>query len=243
VTDNPSDMRAKGKIHLVTVSESHWITMVVKRVYIFMIIGALCFFVFYISIDVLHYDLKVLHLHRIVAVIHEVNRIDKIVRDLLNYAKPKPPSHLDINLPEMMQRTVAMVRKSVKHESLSIELHELSYIPGFTADETQLEQVILNLLLNAQYSMPPGGKIDIRFSYDPQLAAVRIEVEDNGPGIPEEARKKLFQPFFTTRRDGTGLGLATCMKNVQYHGGSIEVHSQMGQGTRFLITLPMISRL
>jgi len=138
---------------------------------------------------------------------------------------------------------VAMVRKPAEHDSLSIQVDELSQIPGFTADEAQLEQVILNLLLNAQYAMPSGGKINIRLSFDSAESVVRIEVKDNGPGIPEEVRKKLFHPFFTTRTDGTGLGLATCMKNVQYHGGSIEVHSQLGQGTKFTVTLPMLSRL
>jgi two-component system sporulation sensor kinase A len=69
-----------------------------------------------------------------------------------------------------------------------------------------------------------------------------MEVEDDGPGIPEEIRKKVFQPFFTTRPDGTGMGLPTCLKNVQYHGGSLEVFSRMGQGTRIVVTLPLLSR-
>jgi PAS domain S-box-containing protein len=197
------------------------------------------------AIEVIRDSIPVTDAHREILgdVVHQVNRIDLIVRDLLNYAKPKPPSHLDINLSETMQRILAMVRKTSKHDSLSIQVHRLTDIPGFTGDETQLEQVILNLLLNAQCAMPRGGMIQIRFSHDPSEAAVRIEVEDNGPGIPEEVRKKLFQPFFTTRTDGTGLGLATSMKNVQYHGGSIEVHSQLGQGTKFIVTLPMLSRL
>ncbi len=176
-------------------------------------------------------------------VLHEVSRIDRIVRDLLNYAKPKPPSHSDIDLAEMAQRIVAMVEKSAKNEALFIRLHKLTRIPGFTGDETQLEQVLLNLLLNAQKAMPDGGPIDVRLAYHPGEGVVRFEVEDQGPGITEEVRKKLFQPFFTTRTDGTGLGLATCMKNVQYHGGSIEVHSEVGRGAIFVVTLPLVSYL
>jgi two-component system, sporulation sensor kinase E len=106
-----------------------------------------------------------------------------------------------------------------------------------------LEQVLLNLLLNAQKAMPAGGTIDVRISHDPEEGVVRFEVEDRGPGISEEVRKKLFQPFFTTRTDGTGLGLATCLKNVQYHGGSIEVHSEVGHGARFVVTLPLFSHV
>jgi len=82
----------------------------------------------------------------------------------------------------------------------------------------------------------------MRLSYDRDECRVHMQVEDNGPGIPEEIRKKIFQPFFTTRTDGTGLGLATCLKNVQYHGGSIDVDSEMGVGTRFNVTIPLFCR-
>ncbi len=176
-------------------------------------------------------------------VLHEVNRIDKIVRDLLNYAKPKPPMHKDIHLPQLAQRIAAMVRQSQKNDSLDIEVTECGEIPGFTGDETQLEQILLNLLLNAQNAMPRGGKILLRLSYDSEQSAIGVEVCDDGPGIPEEIQGKIFQPFFTTRTDGIGLGLATCLKNVQYHGGTIEVQSELGHGTRFLIILPMLSRI
>jgi PAS domain S-box-containing protein len=195
------------------------------------------------AIEVIRDSIPASDVHREILgdVLHEVGRIDKIVRDLLNYAKPKPPSHSDIDLAEVAQRIVAMVEKSSKNEALFIRLHKLTRIPGFTGDETQLEQVLLNLLLNAQKAMPNGGPIDVRLSYQPADGTVRFEVEDQGPGIGDEVRKKLFQPFFTTRTDGTGLGLATCLKNVQYHGGSIEVHSEVGRGAKFVVTLPLVS--
>ncbi len=197
------------------------------------------------AIEVIKDSIPASDIHREILgdVLHEVNRIDKIVRDLLNYAKPKPPSHSDIDLAEMAQRIVAMVEKSAQNDALFIRLHKITAIPGFTGDETQLEQVLLNLLLNAQKAMSAGGTIDVRLSHNPAEGVVRFEVEDYGPGISEEVRKKLFQPFFTTRTDGTGLGLATCLKNVQYHGGSIEVHSEAGRGARFVVTLPLLSHL
>jgi signal transduction histidine kinase len=173
-------------------------------------------------------------------VIHEVNRIDKIVRDLLNYAKPKPPSHTAINLPELVQRITTMVRSASKQGSIPIQTCQLAPIPEFTGDETQLDQVLLNLLLNAQNAMPSGGHIEVVLDYDRDASVVRMEVRDDGPGIPEAIRKKIFQPFFTTRLDGAGLGLAVCLKNVQYHGGSIEVHSEAGQGTSFSISIPLL---
>ncbi len=197
------------------------------------------------AIEVIRDSVPATDIHREILgdVLHEVGRIDKIVRDLLNYAKPKAPAHSDILLVEIAQRTMAMVEKSANNEALVMSLHKLTGIPAFTGDETQLEQVLLNLLLNAQKAMPAGGHIDVRLRHDPVEGAVILEVEDDGPGIPEDVRKRLFQPFFTTRTDGTGLGLATCLKNVQYHGGTIEVHSEVGRGARFSVMLPLLSRL
>ncbi len=197
------------------------------------------------AIEVIRDSVPASDIHREILgdVLHEVDRIDKIVRDLLTYAKPKPPSLTAIHLPVLAQRIIAMVRKSAGNDALVIRLQKCNDIPGFTGDETQLEQVLLNLLLNAQKAMPAGGKINVRLQYNPAAGSVGFEVEDEGPGIPDEIRKKLFQPFFTTRTDGTGLGLATCMKNVQYHGGTIEVKSESGRGTSFIVNIPLVSRL
>jgi signal transduction histidine kinase len=197
------------------------------------------------AIDVIRDSMSQEDSHREILgdVLHEVNRIDRIVHDLLNYAKPKPPSHTDINLPELAQRIATMARKSSKDEAHSIKVVALNAIPRFTGDETQLEQVLLNLLLNALTAMPAGGQIQVRLAYDAETSSIRVEVEDNGSGIPDENRRKIFQPFFTTRTDGTGLGLATCLKNVQYHGGNIELQTEVGRGTTFVVTIPLLCRI
>jgi signal transduction histidine kinase len=173
-----------------------------------------------------------------------VNRIDKTVRDLLNYAKPKPSAYSSVELPQLVHRIVAIARTSSKNSSIPMRVVQLAPIPDFTGDETQLEQVVLNLLLNAQNAMASsGGGIEIILDYDRDASTIRMDVLDNGPGIPEEIQKKVFQPFFTTRTDGAGLGLATCMKNVQYHGGTIEVHSEAGHGTVFTVTIPLLCHI
>jgi PAS domain S-box-containing protein len=198
------------------------------------------------AIDVIRDSLPANNKHRGILgdVIHEVNRIDKIVRDLLNYAKPRPPSHSPIDLLELSQRIVAIARATSKRNSIPIRLVQSTSIPGFTGDETQIEQILLNLLLNAQNAMPSsGGSIVVSLGYDSEAYVVHIDVKDNGPGIPEDIQKRIFQPFFTTRTDGAGLGLATCLKNVQYHGGSIEVRSAVGVGTEFKISLPLLSHI
>jgi two-component system sensor histidine kinase AtoS len=176
-------------------------------------------------------------------ILHEVNRIDRIVRDLLNYAKPKPPSHSPIDLTELVNRIVAIARSTSKHGAIPIQVCQLAPMPEFTGDETQLEQVLLNLLLNAQNAMASGGHIEVVLDFDREALAVKMEVRDDGPGIPESILKKIFQPFFTTRTDGVGLGLATCLKNVQYHGGTIEVNSELGRGTTFAVSIPLLSHI
>jgi PAS domain S-box-containing protein len=198
------------------------------------------------AIDVIRDSLPESDKHREILgdVTHEVNRIDKIVRDLLNYAKPRPPSHSSVDLPELVHRIVAIARSTSQHDSLPILVTQLAPIPDFTGDETQLEQVLLNLLLNAQLAMPSsGGHIEVILDYDRDAAKVRMDVKDDGPGIQEELQKRIFQPFFTTRTDGVGLGLATCLKNVQYHGGTIEVHSETGRGTTFTVTIPLVCHI
>ncbi|NWG13421.1 MAG: PAS domain S-box protein [Acidobacteria bacterium] len=196
-------------------------------------------------IDVIRDSLAHSDVHREILgdVLREVDRIDRTVQDLLTYAKPKPPSHGDVDLIAAAQRMIAMSRQSSRNGAVSIELDSSVDIPRFTGDQTQLEQVLLNLLLNAQNAVHSRGRIVVRLRYDRTSGDVRIVVEDDGCGIPEEIRRKIFQPFFTTRTDGTGLGLATCLKNVQYHGGTIDVQSEVGKGTRFIVTLPMFCRL
>lgn len=194
------------------------------------------------AIDVIRHSLPETYEHQEILgdVIHEVNRIDKIVRDLLNYAKPKPASHSSIDMSVLVHRIVAIAGSTSKRGANPIKISQLAPIPKFTGDETQLEQVLLNLLLNAQHAIRAGGHIEVVLDYDADPAVVRMEVRDDGPGIRESIQKRIFQPFFTTRTDGVGLGLATCLKNVQYHGGTIEVDSEAGRGTTFTVSIPML---
>jgi len=176
-------------------------------------------------------------------VIHEVNRIDNVVRGLLNYAKPKPPSHSAIDLPALVNRIVTIARTTSRNSSLPIQICQLAPIPAFTGDETQLEQVLLNLLLNGQYAMPSGGHIEVVLDYDRDAAVVKMEVRDDGRAFPSIYKRKCSSHFLQPRTDGTGLGLATCLKNVQYHGGTIEVHSEVGKGTTVAVSIPLLCHI
>jgi signal transduction histidine kinase len=106
-------------------------------------------------------------------------------------------------------------------------------------DENQIEQVLINLLLNALHAVAEYGKVCVRTAMDHDNGVVCIEVVDNGCGIRQADQKRIFEPFFSTRSNGTGLGLAVSYGIVKNHQGNIQVFSQPGEGTRFVIQLPM----
>jgi two-component system NtrC family sensor kinase len=106
-------------------------------------------------------------------------------------------------------------------------------------DKNQIEQVVINLLLNALHAVDENGVVTVMTSVNPEADKVLIEVNDNGCGIAEADRKKIFEPFFSTQSSGTGLGLAISYGIIRNHGGDIRVSSTLGEGTRFLVEFPI----
>jgi signal transduction histidine kinase len=112
-------------------------------------------------------------------------------------------------------------------------------LPGVSGSATALRQVFLNLATNALQAMPHGGRLHCRTRYDQPNRTVEVWFGDTGPGIAPDVRKHLFEPFFTTRPDGTGLGLALCREIVLQHGGQIELNAEM-PGANFRVVLPVV---
>jgi len=125
---------------------------------------------------------------------------------------------------------------------VKVELHRQGWLPETWADPEQLKEVLVNLLLNACDAMVGGGVITIRESKG-QVASVGpvafVSLSDTGPGIPASVQDKIFQPFFSTKEEGAGLGLSIASRIVQEHGGWIDLQSREGEGTTFIITLPL----
>lgn len=179
-------------------------------------------------------------------VLEQVKRLDKTVNDLLFFGKPTPPEfcHADIN--EIIRKTVsfAMKHRASGRESIAKELILGSDLPPVYVDPKQIQQVFLNLVLNAFQAMPEGGTLRIRtecHQTDGKTMVV-ISVADTGPGIPPQIMERIFTPFFTTKAQGTGLGLPICHKLITQHGGTIRVVSENGKGTTFIIELPVRDR-
>ncbi len=169
-----------------------------------------------------------------------VGRVKAIIQDLKDYARTNAATHyVASDIQVGLKSTLNIARNQLKNRA-DVRL-ALGNLPLVECAPSQIDQVFLNLIVNAAQAMPEGkmGLIDIRT--DCNERKVWIEVQDNGPGIPPEVMKKIFDPFFTTKDPGTGtgLGLSVSQNIIQQHGGKLEVSSTVGVGTTFKITLPI----
>jgi two-component system NtrC family sensor kinase len=175
-------------------------------------------------------------------IVREAKRCRSIVKELLDFARPTPPERRPTDVNEVVRRSVAVVMSQLELNRVALELDLAESLEPTPADPNQLQQVVINLLLNAADAIGTNGgsiRVFTRRTASPRTA-VEIAVEDNGCGIRAEDMPRLFEPFFTTKiRRGTGLGLAVTWGIVEAHGGAIDVRSEEGQGTRFTVRLPV----
>jgi signal transduction histidine kinase len=176
----------------------------------------------------------------------EVRRIEKVLNDLLAYAKPKPPQFGRADLKDTFARTLHLARQQTGLKNVEFSVQVPPDLPAFRMDSEQLHQVLLNLVLNGVQAIEREGKITVAAKIDApggpgQADLVEISVSDTGVGIPPESVERIFRPFYTTKRGGTGLGLSLCRRIIRQHGGTLTVESKLGKGSRFIIRLPMRS--
>jgi signal transduction histidine kinase len=171
----------------------------------------------------------------------ELDRIARIVRQLLDLCQPRNEKMLPVDLPIIVEQTVSLVEKQFEKNKISIVRQFHENLPTPEGHPDQLKQLFLNLLMNARDSMPRGGKIHIAISKDKDQ--IKICFSDTGCGIPKENISKVFEPFFTTKTDnkGTGLGLWICSEIVNQHNGTISLENR-SEGTGFIIILPIKQR-
>jgi signal transduction histidine kinase len=167
----------------------------------------------------------------------EAIQINRILTDLLDTARPKPPQFRVSDVCATAEHAVMFARQQAVTKRIMVELDVSGDIPPVEHDPNQINQVLLNLLLNAIQAMDKPGTIRVSLENDED--AVLITVADEGNGIPPENLPNIFRPFFTTKGDGTGLGLSLARRIVEAHGGQIEVTSEVGKGSRFAIRLPV----
>lgn len=169
------------------------------------------------------------------AISAEIDNMNKIISELLAFAKPTVLNTEQVDLNRLVEETAASVTGSSSAVKVSINSDETVSI---NADKVLLRQALTNLFVNAAEAMPGGGGLEIELNRVRNKAEIRIR--DTGHGIPEDIRQKIFLPFFTTKDEGIGFGLALVQKIIVSHGGSIEVESKDGEGTTFRVTLPEV---
>jgi signal transduction histidine kinase len=175
-------------------------------------------------------DLKVIE--------EEINRINEIVDQFLRFAKPAPPFLEKADVLSVFEETLQLLRPQIEKQQIVIQ-KGFQALPIIQMDREQMKQAILNLLLNAIQAMPGGGHLTLRGQNSKDGQWIHILIKDSGVGIPDEDMNRLFDPFFSTKERGIGLGLSIAHRIIDQHHGKIEVESTPGEGTLFTVWLPI----
>jgi two-component system, sporulation sensor kinase A len=196
------------------------------------------------AIEIIRDSLAPHHPHRQILgeVLSEVARIDRSVMNLLSYSKPRKPDFLRVDLVRLIENVISFLHKVADSKGIRLHLAAPCEVPHIAGDENELKQLFMNMILNSLEAIEEQGNVWVNVKC-PLDAHVSVEVVDDGPGIPSDQLSKMFLPFFTSKKHGTGLGLATCKRIVTNHGGVIRVDSEPGKGTRFTIDLDLNSQV
>jgi signal transduction histidine kinase len=177
----------------------------------------------------------------------ELNRVDQIVKDFLKLTQPVDPKFVTMTSEPLVREMADLLRPKLERNSIKLRVED-TVAARFQGDPQQLKQVLLNLVQNAAESIGENGLIILRSRRDrmllrgEQTQVVVIEVQDSGPGIPAEVQERLFDPFFSTKENGTGLGLTIAAKIIDKHDGALVFETQQGHGTTFGVVLPIESK-
>jgi len=175
-------------------------------------------------------DLKVIE--------EEILRINEIVDQFLRFAKPAPPLLVKAEVVSIVEETLQLLRPQIEKQRILVQ-KEFQSLPPILMDREQMKQVILNLLLNGVQAMPKGGHLSLKGHIPEGDHWIKLSIQDSGIGIPPEDIGRLFDPFFSTKEGGVGLGLSIAHRIIDQHRGKIEVESALGEGTLFTVWLPI----
>lgn len=170
----------------------------------------------------------------------EITRLDYIVTQFLQAIRPSQPQMRQASLNEVVAETLELLRPELGNRGQKVDTELAPHLPQAPLDPAQIKQVLVNLIKNAMQAMSSGGLLTVRTGSVAE--EVWVSVSDTGGGIPHEQLNRIFEPFYTTKKKGSGLGLMIVQRIVRAHGGRIELDSRVGQGTTFKIWLPMRER-
>jgi hypothetical protein len=167
----------------------------------------------------------------------EILRLDRVVKTFLDFNRPVELNLANVSLHELVSEIVELAKPQAQAGNIRIQVEQQAEGVEVRVDRDLLKQAVLNVVVNAMQAMPEGG--DLRFESFATEDSAGIRISDTGPGIPEELRDKIFRLYFTTRQEGSGIGLAMTFRIVQLHDGTIDFTSEPGKGTAFFIRLPI----
>ena len=173
--------------------------------------------------------------------IQEIKKIDRIVQQVLHYARPREPQFLPNQLNEIVRYCYDLARVYLRKANIDVSLDLSDDVPMVVMDYNQISQVVMNLVINAIEAMPMGGKLCLRTYLQGEPSALVLLVSDTGPGILEEDKDRIFDPFFTRKPEGTGLGLSISRQILDRHGALTELDTAPGEGATFKILFPLSS--
>jgi len=168
----------------------------------------------------------------------EIRRINEIVDQFLRFAKPAPPLLQEADVFSLFEETLHLLKPQIEKQRVSVQ-KEFQPLPPTVLDREQMKQVILNLLINALQAMPGGGRLRLSGQVLEDHRWIQLSIQDTGVGIPPEDMNKLFDPFFSTKEGGVGLGLSIAHRIIDQHRGKIQTESTPGKGTLFTLWLPI----
>lgn len=185
------------------------------------------------------------HYENLKKIVKETSRCKDIVKGLLEFARPKDPEMSLIDINKLVDKSLSIMEGQALFQNIRVEKRYSSDLSKIVADSGQLQQVFMNIILNAAESMDGNGSLILFTSLDEDSKNISIKFTDTGQGIKEEDKKRLFEPFFSTKEvgKGTGLGLAISYSIIQKHNGTIEVASQVGKGSTFTVKLPVTKEI
>ncbi len=170
-------------------------------------------------------------------ILDEAKRLEKILNNLTDFSKPSKPEKTNVQICEIMESTCMLTENYFQEKHISLYKEFGTDIPKMLVDSTQMKQVFLNILMNAVESMPDGGDLTVKIKITDE--SIKIDMIDTGKGMSEEALQNIFDPFYTTKSHGTGVGMAVSLKIIEDHGGNINVESELGKGTTISLSLPI----
>jgi signal transduction histidine kinase len=170
-------------------------------------------------------------------IVEEATRLNGIITDFINFARPRSPKLTPCRLEDILDKNINFLAAQIEDHRYEIRKAYRPPLPGVLADAPMLYQSFLNLFINAMQAMPDGGRIDVGVCAE--NGRVRIEIEDEGQGVPQELLDKIWDPFFTTKDKGTGLGLGIVRNIIESHGGVVRISNRDPRGARVTIELPV----